>query len=228
MTACAAVRRTLAHGLQLGGDLLQCPIRRRGPDADDQADQPIRAALRPGAVQQAGRDDALRGRRTVRRSRSTVQVMPGCWFNTRTTSPQGWAGRIRCTVGSQVSSCARTGSSQVLSRLCCTLRMARSKFPQENQSDRDGPSGPDSAYIRGLPEMYALCKQLRESLVRFERTQACVSPPDGNSPVRGTLRGTGGRPTRDRRGARASAYQEPGREVCWQHVDLRSSACLSE
>jgi hypothetical protein len=52
------------------------------------------------------------------------RFMPGFWFNTRTTSPQGWARRIRCTVGTQVSGCARTRSSQVLSGLFCTLRMA--------------------------------------------------------------------------------------------------------
>ena len=38
-------------------------------------------------------------RRTVRRSRSTVQVAACPRFRTRTTSPQGWSGRIRRTVG---------------------------------------------------------------------------------------------------------------------------------
>ena len=46
-------------------------------------------------------------RRTVRRSRSTVQVDSKVRFRTRTTSPQGWAGRIRRTVGSHVSNWAR-------------------------------------------------------------------------------------------------------------------------
>jgi hypothetical protein len=39
----------------------------------------------------------------VRRNRSTVQVNPVRRFRTRTTSPQGWAGRIRRTVGGHVS-----------------------------------------------------------------------------------------------------------------------------
>ena len=47
-------------------------------------------------------------RRTVRRSRSTVQVEAVMRFRTRTTSPQGWAGRIRRTVGNHVSNWART------------------------------------------------------------------------------------------------------------------------
>ena len=45
-------------------------------------------------------------------------------FRTRTTSPQGWAGRIRRTVGSQESSCARTPSRCAASRLARTLRIA--------------------------------------------------------------------------------------------------------
>jgi hypothetical protein len=54
-------------------------------------------------------------RRTVRRSRSTVQGISGPWFSTLTTSPQGCPGR---------SSCPRTRSSQVASRRARILRMA--------------------------------------------------------------------------------------------------------
>jgi hypothetical protein len=46
-------------------------------------------------------------RRTVRRSRSTVQVGSVVRFRTRTTSPQGCAGRIRRTIGSHASNWAR-------------------------------------------------------------------------------------------------------------------------
>ena len=56
-------------------------------------------------------------RRTVRRSRSTVQVAACPRFRTRTTSPHGWLGRICRTVGSQVSSRARTPSRCAASRL---------------------------------------------------------------------------------------------------------------
>jgi hypothetical protein len=37
--------RTLAHGLKLGGDLLQSVIRRGGGDAGDQPDQSVIARL---------------------------------------------------------------------------------------------------------------------------------------------------------------------------------------
>ena len=43
----------------------------------------------------------------MRRSRSAVQCTIWRRFRTRTTSPQGCSGRIRRTVGSQESSCAR-------------------------------------------------------------------------------------------------------------------------
>ncbi len=42
-------------------------------------------------------------RRTVRRSRSTVQLASWPRFSTRTTSPHGWSGRVRRTVDSQES-----------------------------------------------------------------------------------------------------------------------------
>jgi hypothetical protein len=57
----AAVRRSFAHGFELGGDLLQRTVGRRRLDAGDQTDQPVVALLWPGAVQQAGLNDAFVG-----------------------------------------------------------------------------------------------------------------------------------------------------------------------
>ena len=63
-------------------------------------------------------------RRTVRRSRSTVQVVAFPRLRTRTTSPHGWSGRIRRTVGSQESSLSRTPSRCAAARLARTFRIA--------------------------------------------------------------------------------------------------------
>ena len=41
MPSHSTARRALAHGLRLGGDLLQCAIRRRRLEAGDQPDQPV-------------------------------------------------------------------------------------------------------------------------------------------------------------------------------------------
>ena len=60
MPSRSAARRPFMHGLELGSDLLQRPIGRRRFDARDQADQPVVAWLRPGAVQQGRLDDAFR------------------------------------------------------------------------------------------------------------------------------------------------------------------------
>ena len=90
MPSCSTPRRAFAHGLELGGDLLQRAIGRRRLDAGDQPDQPVIAELRPRAVQQGRLDNAfVANRRTVRRSRSTVQWAAWPRFKTRTTSPQG-------------------------------------------------------------------------------------------------------------------------------------------
>jgi hypothetical protein len=52
--------------------------------------------------------------------------MPGFWFSTRTTSPQGWARRICRTIGSQVSGCARITSAEAIlaARVRTVLRAA--------------------------------------------------------------------------------------------------------
>jgi len=59
MPACSAARGALAHGLELGGDLLQRPVRRRRGDARDQPHQAVIGRLVWRAVHQAGLDDAL-------------------------------------------------------------------------------------------------------------------------------------------------------------------------
>ena len=123
----SAARRAFAHGLELGGDLLQRAIGRCRLDAGDQPDQPVIALLRSGAVQQAGLDDAFVGQPPHRAAQPLDRPgrLPACpRFRTRTTSPQGWSGRIRRTVGSQESSCARTPSRCAASRLARTLRIA--------------------------------------------------------------------------------------------------------
>ena len=55
----STARRTLAHGLKLGGDLLQRAVRRGRGDAGDQPDQSVIARLARRAVQQFRLDDAL-------------------------------------------------------------------------------------------------------------------------------------------------------------------------
>src|SRR5208283_3218451 len=110
MPACSTPRRTLAHGLELSADLLQRAVRRSRLDARDEPDQPVVASLRCRArpIKFASMMPSATNLRTVRRSRSAVQ-WPACpRFRTRTTSPQGWSGRIRRTVGSHVSSSAST------------------------------------------------------------------------------------------------------------------------
>ena len=129
----SAPRRAFAHGFELGGDLLERAIGRCRLDAGDQPDQPVVAGAPSRAIQQvASTMPSEASRRTVRRSRSTVQSLPRTGsgvpalprFRTRTTSPQGWSGRIRRTVGSPESSCASTASRWAASRLARTLRIA--------------------------------------------------------------------------------------------------------
>ena len=55
----STTRRTFAHGLKLGSDLLQSAVRRGGGDAGDQPDQSIIARLARRPVQQFRLDDAL-------------------------------------------------------------------------------------------------------------------------------------------------------------------------
>ena len=65
------------------------------------------AAVRDRAGEGCQAMPSATSRRTVRRSRSTVQVDSVVRFRTRTTSPQGWAGRSRRTIGSHASNWAR-------------------------------------------------------------------------------------------------------------------------
>ena len=55
----STARRTLVHGLKLGGDLLQGTVRGGSGDAGDQPDQPVIAPLARRPVQQFRLDDAL-------------------------------------------------------------------------------------------------------------------------------------------------------------------------
>ena len=59
----------------------------------------------------------------MRRNHSTVQVNPVRRFRTRTTSPQGWAERIRRTVGGHVST-GHAAPQVAASRPARTLRIA--------------------------------------------------------------------------------------------------------
>ena len=56
---CSTARRALAHGLKLGGDLLQGAVWRCRLDAGDQPHQPVIALLAWRAVQQCRLDDAF-------------------------------------------------------------------------------------------------------------------------------------------------------------------------
>jgi hypothetical protein len=56
----STTRGALAHGLKLGGDLLECAVRRGGGNAGDQPNQSVIAAPRRGTVHQARLDDAFR------------------------------------------------------------------------------------------------------------------------------------------------------------------------
>ena len=61
MPSRSASWRALPHGFELCGNLMRRAIRRCGLDASDRPDKAIIALLRPGAVQQAGRDNTFVG-----------------------------------------------------------------------------------------------------------------------------------------------------------------------
>jgi hypothetical protein len=104
--------------------LLECAIARR-LDAGDQPHQAIVAVLWPGAVQQPGLNDAFLGQTPHSAPQPFHRPVAAClWLRTCTTSPHRWPGRIRRTVGSQVSNRARTPSRCAASRPARSLRMA--------------------------------------------------------------------------------------------------------
>ena len=104
MPARAAARRAFMHGLELAGDLLQRHRRRGQDNAGHHRHQPVvgwpRLAL---PSKPASTMPSLASRCTARRRRGAVHVWPPPRrLSTCTTSPQGWSGRIRRTVGSQL------------------------------------------------------------------------------------------------------------------------------
>ena len=79
-------------------------LRRGGGNAGDQPKQPIIPVLWPGAIQQVRLDDAFRDQSP--NGAAEPLGGPGCRpaaVQDRTTSPQGWPGRMRRTVGSHAS-----------------------------------------------------------------------------------------------------------------------------
>ena len=78
MPSRSAPRRAFAHGLELGGDLLERAIGRRRLDAGDQPDQPIVPRLRLCAIQQACLEDAFRDQPPVSPCRLECECF---WLN---------------------------------------------------------------------------------------------------------------------------------------------------
>jgi hypothetical protein len=112
--------RVPPRGLDLRSNLLQCAVRRGRGDAGCQPHQ-----LPRRAVQQLRLDHALGDKPPDGAAEPfTVQLLSWPRFRTRTTSPQGWSGRFRRTIGNQDSDWARMPARWAASQLARILRIA--------------------------------------------------------------------------------------------------------